>query len=220
MRMPAKCGVAVIGDLVRSRRQEDRKTAQKQFVEALDRVNESVLAVQPFAPTVGDECQALYHELESAVRATLLLRLYLPDSLDCRFGIGAGEYATIGEGQVGGIQDGSAWWSARDAIVETKRRERRNATLRTWYAIAPDVRRSDFPSAAMTNAYLLCRDQLVSDMSNRNRRRLLGLIEGQSQVELAAAEGITQSAVSQSLRTSGAFAILDGSTILGTGARQ
>ena len=214
MHMPYTLGVAVIGDLVRSRKQEDRRIAQKRFVEALGRVNDSVPAVQPFAPTVGDECQALYGDLESAVRATLLLRLHLPESLDCRFGIGAGEYATIGEGQVGGIQDGSAWWSARDAIVETKRRERRNATLRTWFEIAPDVRRSDYPSPAMTNAYLLCRDQLVSVMSDRNRRRLLGLIQGQSQVELAAAEGITQSAVSQSLRTSGAFAILDGSTIL------
>jgi hypothetical protein len=179
---------------------------------ALNHVNDSILAVQPLEPTIGDEYQGLYRDVPSAIVATLLFRLHLPEPLDCRFGIGMGKYEPLGTGGYVLIQDGPAWWSAREAIVEAKRREKgRNASLRTWYVTADETA----PDDALTNAYLLCRDQLVSAMSPRNRRLLLGLMTGTSQVEMATLEGITQSAVSQSLRRSGALAVLAGTDLLG-----
>ena len=57
------------------------------------------------------------------------------------------------------------------------------------------------------NAFLLCRDALVAQMKPRSRRLLLGLIMERSQAELARQEGISQSAVSQNLSSSGAYAI-------------
>jgi SatD family (SatD) len=213
-------GVAVITDLVGSRDLPDRAVAQRHVVDAFERVNRDVPAVQPLAPTVGDESQGLYASVEAAILATLLLRLVLPAPLDLRFGIGVGQYRTVSGDVADVIQDGSAWWGARAAIVEGKKREGRTTpSLRTWYRVDPehDGRTMHAPSEAMTNAYLLGRDQLVSAMDAPFRTRLLGLMRGETQEALARAEGVTQSAISQSLHRSGADAVLAGVQLLGRG---
>jgi hypothetical protein len=200
--------VAVIGDIVGSRTYPDRARAQAAVQFAMSWVNDTVDHLEPMTATVGDEFQALYPDVESALRATLMLRLELPDPFDCRFGIGAGEVARIGGGT---LQDGSAWWSARDAIVETKRRESSsNKSLRTWYLRAS----GDFANEDLTNAYLLCRDELLARLDGRGKRLLLGTVAGSTQTELAEREGISQSAVSQKLARSGVHAILASTELL------
>jgi hypothetical protein len=189
---------------VASREQPDRRAAQRVLVAGLEEVNALAPAVQPLRPTVGDESQGIYADLPSALGATLLLRLVLSPRLDCRFGIGAGWYETVGDEDGALIQDGSAWWSAREAIVEAKTRESsRDPALRTWFAGEGEL-------AALANAYLLSRDQLVTHMSDRSRRLLLGLLRDRTQTALAEEEGISPSAVSQNLRKSGALAVLGG----------
>jgi len=192
--------VAVIGDIVGSRTYPDRARAQAAVQAAMTRVNAAIDHLEPLAPTVGDEFQALYADVESALCATLLLRLELATPFDCRFGIGAGDVTRIDSS----LQDGSAWWSARDAIVEAKRRESGSTrSLRTWFVSAEGA-----AAASVTNAYLLCRDELVARLDDRGRRLLLGTMWGATQSELAEREGITQSAVSQKLARSGVHAIL------------
>ena len=123
-------GVAVIADLIGSRRVPDRALAQRQLSDAADRVNKLITPIQPISATVGDEFQALYPDAASAFEATLLMRLWLPEGLDTRFGIGAGSHRTIST-VPHDIQDGSAWWSAREAIdVAKAKQERRNPTVR------------------------------------------------------------------------------------------
>jgi len=137
-------GVAVILDLIGSRRLSDRALAQRQLTDAADRVNSLVTPVQPIAATVGDEFQGLFADAASAFEATLLMRLWLPEGLDCRFGIGAGSYRTIAT-TPHGIHDGSAWWSAREAIdVAKAKQDRRNPAIRSWYCVDVD-HVGDFP---------------------------------------------------------------------------
>jgi len=206
--MADNVGIAVIVDLVGSRRQPDRTAAQEHLVNALTEVNDVVPALQPLAPTIGDESQAAYADLSSALYATLLLRLALPYPLDCRFGLGAGTWQSVGSSDYGPMQDGPAWWAARDAIVEAKAREvRRHRSLRSWYGVAEGMA-ADFPPEGVTNALLMCRDEIVSGMNDRSRRLALGLLKGRTQVELAKAEDISQSAVSQNLQRNGALALL------------
>lgn len=206
-------GYAVIVDLVGSRAQPDRAAAQRQLVDALAAVDAAVDSLQALAPTIGDECQGAFIDLHSALRAALLLRLLLPGPLDCRFGIGAGTWQSVGESEYGPMQDGPGWWSAREAIVEAKSREtRRNRTLRSWYVVADGM--EDAPDPAVVNALLLCRDEIVTGMGERSRRLLLGLLGGHTQVDLAEAEGISQSAVSQNLRRSGALAVVASDEVL------
>jgi hypothetical protein len=213
-------GIAVIVDVSKSRSHPDRRELQGLLERAFGTVNELVDATQPLEATVGDEFQAVYADLGLAVRATLLARLALPDGVDCRFGLGHGELRTVGEGKAGPLQDGSAWWSARDAITEARDREyAKQPFLRTWFrsaegspldAVAP-------ASEDFVNAYLTTRDHLVTAMSARERRLLLGQLLGDTQSELAEREQITQSAVSQNLRRSGASAVLAGETLLAGG---
>ena len=54
----------------------------------------------------------------------------------------------------------------------------------------------------------------MSRLDARQRRLVLGVLRGTSQKELAAAEGISPSAVSQSLKRAGAPAILDGTALV------
>ncbi|MBC7596533.1 MAG: hypothetical protein H7288_21840 [Kineosporiaceae bacterium] len=225
MEMKQKTGIALIGDVVGSRTYVDRAAMQSELVSVLDQVNRQIDAEQQLTATIGDEFQAVYADIAKAVNATLRIRLTLPEGMDCRFGLGAGTYATVGQSPYGVMQDGPAWWSARDAIVIAKdRAHRKNRTLRTWFCAAeaptPGGHHEAAPQAGVVNAYALCRDQIVSGMNPRQRRLLLGLLGGTTQIALAKAEGISPSAVSQALHSSGAYAVLAAHDSLATGAVQ
>lgn len=209
--------VAVIIDLVGSRQHADRLWVHQSMRAAMEQVNGLVRFDHPLEATVGDESQGRFLSLGDALRATLLLRLVLPEGMDCRAGIGIGPVEDLELGAYGPIQDGPAWWAARDAIVEVKGREiTRNPTLRTWYDVAdrPGFAADEYEAPALVNAVLLVRDEVVTQMSSRSRRLMLGMMLGRSQAEMAADEGVTQSAVSQSLRRSGAMAVLSSHELL------
>lgn len=212
--------VALIGDLVGSRRSTSRTEVQQHLVAALAIANEATTAIQPLAPTIGDEFQGVYAEVGSALRASLVVRLALPADVDCRCGIGVGTLEIVGTSEYGHTQDGPAWWAARDAIVEAKRRETgQHKHVRSWFAVSErDDTGGGGVDPNLVNAFLLCRDELVSRLDARQRRLVLGVLQGTSQKDLAASEGISPSAVSQSLRRAGAFAIIGATELPGGGA--
>ena len=206
--------VAVIVDLVDSRQIEDRRGTQAAILTAFAGITDVDGHTQPLHATVGDEFQGVYPTLSVALEGTLLARLALPAGVDCRFGLGLGEVVDVGEGVVGAIQDGSAWWRAREAIDEAHTREDgRTPSVRSWFRSA-DTKNAQ---QSLVNAYLLARDQVVGAMSDRARRLAFGTMIGRSQAELANSEGITQSAVSQSLRRSGGASLIAAVEELRTG---
>lgn len=195
--------IALLVDIVGSRRLPEREAAQRAIVEAFARGAEGVDVVEPLWATVGDEFQAVFARIGDAVRVTAIMRLLFPDDLDCRFGLGEGEVREVGIGRIGPIHDGAAWWRARAAIDFVDAREERAAPyLRTWLVGESPAR------TAAINAHLLVRDHLIGAMSARARRIAAGALLGRTQVQLAAQEGISQSAVSQSLRRSGGGALV------------
>ncbi len=176
----------LIGDVVGSRRLEDRAGAQERIGVVLREVSPLVQPVQDLEPTVGDEFQGAFSTIADAALAGLLVRLALLPTVDVRCGLGFGD-VTVHDGERHPLlQDGPGWWSARDAL-EVLSRPRR-ALERTWY-VGPD--------AARTNAFLLTRDALVDRLGERGRRLLAAALRGASQAEIAEAEGISRSAVSQ-----------------------
>lgn len=206
--MSEQLGVAVIVDGVRSRSHADRAAVQRAMEAAAAAVNEQVPARRPLAPTVGDEMQGAYDDVRAALHAVLLVRLALRDPFDCRAGLGVGVWSAASDDA--SIVDGPAWWAAREAIIEAKRREAtRQPGLRSWYLLGEDVvPQMTIPPAEQVNAYLSCRDEIVSMMNARQRRLTWGTVMGHSQARLAEDEGITASAVSQNLRRSGAAGLL------------
>lgn len=191
--------VALIGDLVASRTAASRSGAQEALIAALETAAQLVPSLQAPAPTIGDEFQSAHASLRDALVTALAVRLALPPEMDARVGIGVGTIEVVGRSEYGLTQDGPAWWNARDAIGQVERREGRQSGLRSWVHEGGTV-----------NAYLMVRDHVVSGFDGRQRRLALGLLQGRTQRELAEAEGISPSAVSQSLRRSGAHAVLDG----------
>ncbi|WP_313406316.1 SatD family protein [Aeromicrobium sp.] len=191
--------VAVIGDLVASRDVPSRAAAQEALISALALAAEIAPSRQAPAPTIGDEFQSTHETVADALLAALVVRLALPETMDARVGIGRGAIEVVGRSEYGLTQDGPAWWNAREAIGEVERRVARQTGLRTWVHEGGTV-----------NAYVMARDHVVSGFDGRQRRLVLGLLQGRTQRQLAESEGISASAVSQSLRRSGALAVIDG----------
>jgi hypothetical protein len=181
----------LIGDVVGSRRAADRSGLHRTVTAALAQVAGG--AIDPPQFTVGDEFQGSYPTVGAAIDAALSLRLSVSPNVDVRFGIGWGA-ATVLDAATG-IQDGPGWWAARDAIQQTAQAQRQPgfAQTRTTFQ-ASDNSRDD---VAAINAALLCRDHLLGSLSDRSLRILKGLMNDQTKKELAAAEGISPSAVSQ-----------------------
>lgn len=206
--MTEKRAVAVIVDLVESRKMTDREARQAETEVAFRAVDALVAATEPLHPTVGDEFQAVYATLGDALVATAYARLFAPETVDIRSGIARGEIRRIATSSHASLQDGSAWWGAREAIDEAhKRAERRTPTLRSWFrSIGPGAGEEE----AIVNAYLLTRDHLIGAMTPRARRLAQWYITDTTQTDMARREGITQSAVSQSLHRFGIPLLVDG----------
>ncbi|QCR71668.1 RNA polymerase subunit sigma-70 [Mycobacterium avium subsp. hominissuis] len=181
----------VIGDVVGSRRAADRPALHRRVAAALREVAGG--AIDPPAFTVGDEFQGSYPSVGAAIDAALTVRLLLAPEIDVRFGLGWGAVTVLDA--AAGIQDGPGWWTARAAIQQTAHAQRQPglALVRTTFR-ADDGTRAD---ADAVNAALICRDHLLGSLDERSLRIVRGLMTGRSKRELAAAEGISPSAVSQ-----------------------
>lgn len=207
--MNGRSEIALIGDLIGSRSAENRPGLQRSLQGALALVNSILRPTQLLEPTVGDEFQGVFRDVGSAVRATLLLRLQLlrEGEVDSRYGLGSGSL-TVFEERTPLSQDGPAWWAARGGIDRAQELagEGRTDFVRTWFN-SGETEPGTALNAHLVNSTLLYRDALIAQMRPRSRRLLLGLLLENSQADLAAEEEISQSAVSQNLATSGAYAV-------------
>jgi hypothetical protein len=199
--------VAVLGDVVASRRHPDRERLLAAIGGALGMANRRVRGAQPLTPTIGDEFQGLYVDLVSALDATLVVRLALLGEVDVRFGIGSGELLGYEASRAPFEQDGPAWWAAREAVDMVReleqRRERPHGLRTRWIdegAEAPAL-------VGAVNAFLQCRDELVAAMDPRDADVLLGLLVDEPLTSIAKRVGVSVSAVSQRALRGGLYAI-------------
>ncbi|MGV0790356.1 SatD family protein [Mycolicibacterium sp. XJ1819] len=181
----------LIGDVVGSRMAADRSAAHRALNRALRTV--AADALNPPAFTVGDEFQGSYPSVGTAIDAALAVRLAVAPGLDVRFGIGWGAVTVLDADT--GIQDGPGWWAAREAIEWTASAQRQSglALVRTSFR-SGSVDRGDVDAV---NAALICRDHLLGSLDSRSLRIVKGLLTDQTKKDIAAAEDISASAVSQ-----------------------
>lgn len=223
---------AVIADIVGSRTLTNRADAQKIFEAALERASEGLALLQAPYPTVGDEFQAVAYTLEDALLLTLRAQLLLPPQLQLRFGIGAGRIEKFASGvhrqapargrgaESAALQDGSAWWAARAAINRAHDvQDASNPFIRTWFMAHASIE-SEYSSHCQTcvNAMLSLRDHSILKLSARHRRITAALLLGKTQVEIARAEKLSQQAISDFARGTGA-GLIQSSLIIAEAAR-
>lgn len=202
--MAKEAPVAVIADVIGSRRQADRAELQQQMETLLKQVADAVPPAVRFRATVGDEFQAVYASCQDALRATLFAGLFPQYGDLLRFGLGKGEIGAVPSATAEHIEDGPGWWHAREAVEKVEDHQGRFPFLRSWYVSA--VPEQD----TVINAYLLTRDQLMGSLSLRARDYARGVVQGKSQKAVAAEYGVSQPAVSKLLRDSGAHALVEG----------
>lgn len=198
--------VALIGDLVESRKAPDRSALNDAITAAMGQVNDSLQPVTPLRITVGDEYQGAFATLGQAVRATLRMRLAL-HPYDVRHGLARGEVHVLSEQPR--VEDGPAWWGARAAIEAAAEAGGRAAT-RTLRTVIEDE-----PAANAANAALVLRDELLARVDDRDVSVLTGMMAGMTQDQIARGLGISASAVSQRIRRDGLTAILRADRLLG-----
>jgi hypothetical protein len=200
----------MIGDVVGSRSVPDRADVHRRLSRALRDVADG--AVDPPAFTVGDEFQGAFAHVGHAIAAALSVRLAVAPHVDVRFGLGWGEVSMLDE--AAGIQDGPGWWAAREAIEWTASAQRQPglALVRTSFRAAADVR----TDAEAINAALMCRDHLLGSLDDRSTRIVKALLTNQTKKDIAAAEGISPSAVSQRAGRDGLDLIVSASEYLGS----
>ncbi|MBO0680875.1 RNA polymerase subunit sigma-70 [Mycolicibacterium sp. S2-37] len=193
----------VIGDVVASRRAPDRRALHRALGEALEATG--------FAFTVGDEFQGGHPSVGAAIDAALKVRLAVAPEVDIRFGIGWGS-VTVLDAETG-IQDGPGWWAAREAIewVASAQRQPGLAAVRTSFRRAADTAGPDVDAV---NAALLCRDHLLGSLDDRSMRILKGLLDKHTKKDIAAAEHVSASAVSQRVGRDGLDLLVLTSTYL------
>jgi DNA-binding transcriptional LysR family regulator len=202
----------LIGDVVASRTADDRSALHDRLTAVLAEVNAAFVPTTPLRITVGDEFQGGFATVGAALQASLRLRVALLPDHDVRHGLGWGEVSVLQEDPR--VEDGPAWWAARDAIHEIQEAQEHPGSRfrRTAYRVAPD---QPGPDADLVGAALLLRDAAVGALAERSVSVLRGLLSGQTQRELAESLGISASAVSQRVRSDGLAAVVAADVGLG-----
>lgn len=195
MKVIPEC-VALLGDVVQSRT-SDRATVHTATVAAIEQMERRHPALDPLRVTVGDELQGVYATLGQAITACYGLRDELLGIAEVRCGLGGGEVRIIDAER--GIQDGQAWWQAREAIELAEALAQRPGHRSSRTALI-DTRGCANPIA---DSALRVIDSQLAGLSPGARRSWAHLRSGLDNAAAAQLEGITPSANSQRINDNG-----------------
>lgn len=198
--------VALTVDVVGSR-SHDGDRLHTTLREAIERSERSHPAASRTDIHAGDEFQAGYDTLGVALAAAYDLRLDLSPEVDLRVGIGLGTADT--RDAATGLEDGPAWWAAREAVDTVQARQGRAATrsCRTWVV-------GDHPCVSAVLAAVTALDQLWAGLDDRSFALLRHLRAGHSRATAAKDLGISPSAVSQRITRDGLDVVVEALTHL------
>lgn len=194
-----KSCIAVIGDVVNSRRMEQRAAAQERLQDLLSFLNDcfrgSILA--PFSLSRGDEIQALL--LRAAIVPDLVWEVaFRFPQAPIRFGFGLGQLSTP-PSHIPMETDGPAWWAARNA-VKTAAATRRNGGVLQGFGEADKV----------LTAFGTLLGHMRGRLTARQRAVLEQLRSGEEMVQVADRLKISKQAVSGIVAAAGWRAYQEG----------
>ena len=196
--------VPVIGDVVHSRRVADQRGLLAGLAAAVADLDHARSA----AATTGDEFQAVFDDLATAIRSVAALRLRLLDdppveeSVELRVGFGVGEVIgpePMDAGAPG--QSGPGWWHARAALDHVREPRRAWPPLRWWI----DAETEQRPSVAPFRATLVGLDAIASQFDATDVSLARGLLSGKTASDLARERDLTRQSVAERLHDHGVY---------------
>lgn len=196
--------VLVIGDVVDSRQVPDQRRLLAGLAEAVAELD----GARSAAATTGDEFQAMFDHLPTAVLAVAGLRLRLLDAppaerpIELRVGFGCGEVIGPEPHDAGAPgQSGPGWWYARAALDHVRQSRRAWPELRWWLDADP----GDAPGLMAYRSCLVALDALASRFDEQDVSLARGLLDGRSASELARERDLTRQSVTERLHDHGVY---------------
>lgn len=191
--------VAVIGDIVNSKKIADRREVQNKLQAVLNKINEKYAdeIASNFMVTLGDEFQGLLKCGKNAINIIAEIEAaMLPVKL--RFGIGIGEIYTEINREIPLGTDGPAYHNARRIINELKEKEKKYETGQTNIMICSQGENEQ--TDEILNCILSLCSALKANWSQRQEEIINCYIEsGKKQNKAAEKLGIVKSSINKSL---------------------
>ena len=207
--------IAIIGDIRKSKKIENRSEIQKKLKQVLEEINQKYdkEIASNFIITLGDEFQGLLCSgINTMNIITEIERKMYPVKI--RFGIGAGAITTEVNKEMSIGADGPGYYKARAAIDFLKENEKKKQTN------TADVRfESEGDNQIITimiNAILSLLTAIKDSWSDRQREIIWDMLHHQdSQVDVAKRFNIKQPAVQKSLSKGKYYVYKDSMDIVG-----
>ncbi len=182
---------AIIGDIIGSRKLEDRQKVQKNFLAMAKKANRLYKKdiASPFTVTIGDEFQVL---LKCSHIAPIVIDYVKREmtTAELVFGVGMGEIVTDINPKLAIGMDGPAFHFARNAIEQAKKKRPRI------------IYQSDSIGICMVNSLNYFIESCTERRTRRQKQVLEYLSRELTQEAIAHELGITQQSVSDIIRLS------------------
>lgn len=182
---------AIIGDIIGSRKLENRSYVQKKFLalaESANKLYEQDI-VSPFTVTIGDEFQVLLKSVHITPKVIDNIRREMTP-VKLVFGVGIGEVVTDINPRLAIGMDGPAFYFARKAIEQAKKKK------------PQIIYKSDFAGMDMINSLNYFIESCTERRTKRQKQVLAYLAQDFTQEAIADKLGIKQQSVSDIISAS------------------
>lgn len=198
--------IALIGDIINSRKIENRSLVQEQLSITLEQINQKYqdLIAANFLVTIGDEFQGLLKKSDVLFEIIETIQFALAP-YEIRFGIGVGEIITKIDPDRAISSDGPAWWYAREMIEELKNHHEWGTRSRTNIKLK-GLHDSNVNNLINSSIYLLTN---IRSKWTKSQKEIISYIiknygysDSFLQTDLANHFGLNKSSINKTLKSS------------------
>lgn len=182
---------AIIGDIVGSKKIENRQEIQDKFNEVLSNANQiyNDSIASRFTITLGDEFQGLLNKPSVCIEIIEFIREKMYP-VQLVFGIGVGQMETRFSKETSIGSDGPAYWYARKMVEKAKNKKPSICFF------------SNSHHDLLINSLLLISESSINSQTKKQKEMITLYREHRSQYKVAELLHITQSSVSSTLKKS------------------
>lgn len=207
---------AIIGDIINSKKIEDRSDVQIKLKDTLDYINGFYIdnLISSFTITLGDEFQGVVNISKNLLEIVDLIRFRMYP-VELRFGIGIGDIKTEIFLDVSLGSDGPAYWAAREAIqyihdhndyghskMYLGTYENNNETAQTLNAINSILRLCDRLESKWTSSQF----SFIRDVTIQHQYKIIDTV---SQKKIAEERGLFPQAVNDKIKQTGIMTYIE-----------